>query len=82
MTASPQTFTITPEQYAALIAEAQAAGVPIAGDSGTASKDGVTVAWTYDGTTLTLTVESRAWYDPPIATIQAKLAALVESVMA
>ena len=56
MTASPQTFTITPEQYAAMEARVNAAGVPIAGDSGTVHKDGATITWTYDGTNLTVAV--------------------------
>jgi hypothetical protein len=78
---APQTFTITPTQYETLLAKAQAAGVPISGNSGTATKDGVTVEWEYDAVTLSIAVESRAWYDPSISDIQAKITALVDEAL-
>ena len=51
-----QQFAVTPAQFTALVAKAQAAGVTITGNSGTVSKDGFTVEYAYDGTTLSLTV--------------------------
>ena len=45
---APLTFQgITPEQYAALVAKANAAGLALSGDSGTASRFGVEVSWGY-----------------------------------
>lgn len=56
------------------------AGIDIESDTGEASKDGVTLSWTYDGTaeTLSVTLVGRAWYDPSEATIDAKLKAWIE----
>ena len=58
MANAPQTWQVTPEQYATMEAEVNASGFPISGDSGEAEKDGVKVSWTYDGTTLSITVLS------------------------
>lgn len=78
---APQLFTVTQTQFDALVAKADASGVPLSGSpTGQASKDGVTLAWVYDGTTLTLTVESRAWYDPSVADIEAGIASMVNGV--
>ncbi len=44
----PQTFqSITPEQFARMVAKARAAGIDLNGNSGTASKMGVEVTWNY-----------------------------------
>ena len=44
----PQVFQeITPEQFTKLIEKAKAAGIDLAGNSGTASKFGVEIAWNY-----------------------------------
>jgi hypothetical protein len=44
----PQTFSgIAPAQFAKLVQKANAAGVSMAGNSGSASKMGVEVAWNY-----------------------------------
>jgi flagellar capping protein FliD len=74
------TFTITPTQYSALIAQAKAKGLAISGDGGTASKEGLTVSWSYDGTTLTLNVLKREWFDPSEATIEADIQAIITQV--
>jgi hypothetical protein len=47
-TPSPQLFhNISPAQFALLQQKAGAAGIPISGNSGSASKMGVEVAWNY-----------------------------------
>ena len=52
---SPQKFTITPEEFAAIQDRAkQGTGIAIEGNVGKASKLGVTISWDYDGTTLTI----------------------------
>ena len=53
----PQIFSgITPEQYATLMQKAQAAGLALSGNSGTASKFGVEVAWNYSPESRQLTL--------------------------
>jgi hypothetical protein len=45
---SQQVFSnITPDQFAKLIEKAQAAGIPINGESGVAVKMGIEVTWNY-----------------------------------
>ncbi len=45
---TPQVFSgVTPAQYAMLMEKANAAGVPMSGNSGRASKMGVEVEWNY-----------------------------------
>jgi hypothetical protein len=79
---TPQSFTVTQAQFDALVAKADASGAPLSGaPTGQASKDGVTLTWAYDGTTLTITVESRAWYDPSVAAIEAGVASMVNGVI-
>jgi hypothetical protein len=47
-TPAPQLFNnISPAQFAVLQQKAGAAGIPISGNSGSASKMGVEVAWNY-----------------------------------
>lgn len=77
-----QTWKIAPEQYAAMLAEVTAAGIPISGNAGTASKQGVTVSWSYDGETLSITVEKRSWYDPSMEEIEARIASAVNKILA
>jgi hypothetical protein len=46
---APQVFRgITAERYAILLKKAQANGINLSGNGGTASKYGVEVAWNYD----------------------------------
>jgi hypothetical protein len=55
---APQVFSgITPENYATLIKKAQAAGLSLSGNSGTASKFGVEVAWNYSVEAQQLTIQ-------------------------
>lgn len=54
----PQVFSgITPENYATLMQKAQTAGIALSGNSGTASKFGVEVAWNYSPETQELTIQ-------------------------
>lgn len=44
----PQVFSnVSPEQYATLVQKASGAGIDMSGNSGTASKFGVEVSWSY-----------------------------------
>jgi hypothetical protein len=53
-----QTFTsITSDQFNCLVLKAQANGINISGNSGTASKDGITITWNFDPTAETLTLQ-------------------------
>jgi hypothetical protein len=55
---APQTFSgITPERYASLLQKAQASGINLSGNSGTASKLGIEVAWNYSQATQELTFQ-------------------------
>ena len=53
-----QIFTgISPSQFACLLKKANDAGIPISGNSGTASKDGITITWAFDPTINTLNIQ-------------------------
>lgn len=53
-----QTFSgITQAQFDCLAKAAQNENVPISGNSGSASKDGITVVWTYDPGSQTLDIQ-------------------------
>jgi hypothetical protein len=53
-----QTFSgITPEHFACLLQKAQSSGINISGNSGTASQDGITIAWNYDPASQVLTIQ-------------------------
>jgi len=77
----PQIFPdITPEQFACLVAKAAAQGIEIAGNSGSASRDGVTIAWDYDDAGQILTLQCTASpFFIPCNMINARLQGLVDS---
>ena len=55
---APQVFNgVTPEQYARLVEKAKSAGIDINGNTGSASKYGVQIAWNYAPTTQELTLQ-------------------------
>ena len=57
-TGAPQVFHgITPDAYARLIQKANASGIALSGNSGTASKLGVEVAWNYSAELQQLTLQ-------------------------
>jgi hypothetical protein len=70
---------ISPEQYAKLTAKAQAAGVGLNGNSGTATKYGVEVSWNYspEAQQLTLQCLSTPFFVKP-EEVYAKIEALVK----
>jgi hypothetical protein len=69
---------ITPAQYAALISKAEASGISIAGNSGTASKHGVEVAWNYSPDARQLTLQClKTPFFVSVADVNAKLQSLV-----
>jgi hypothetical protein len=75
-----QTFTgITPAVKAYLEAKGAAAGLPIAGDTGSATTMGVTLKWVYDGAAETITITcTDAPFFVPCSTVTAKVTELVE----
>jgi hypothetical protein len=81
---APQVFSgITPEQYAKLAAKAQAAGIDLSGDSGTASKFGVEMAWNYSPSTQELTLHClRTPFFVKAEDVNEKIAALVKEAVA
>jgi hypothetical protein len=53
-----QTFSgITHEHFACILHTAQSSGINISGNSGTASRSGITLAWDYDPAAKELTVQ-------------------------
>jgi hypothetical protein len=49
--------SITPAQYAALVAKAKASGVDLIGNSGIASRYGVEISWNYEPESQQLTLQ-------------------------
>ena len=80
---APQVFSgITPEQYAKLAAKAQAAGIEMSGNNGTASKFGVKVAWNYSPATQELTLHClRTPFFVKAEDVNAKMQALVRETL-
>jgi len=53
-----QTFIgFTPQHFACLLQRAQSSGLNISGTSGTASRGGITIAWSYDASAQVLSVQ-------------------------
>ena len=81
---APQVFKdITTEQWTTLIAKAKAAGIDLDGNSGTASKFGVDVAWNYVPGTQELTFQclNAPFFVKP-QDVYAKIQALVKETVA
>jgi hypothetical protein len=58
MSNAPQLFhNISPTQFAVLQQKASAAGIPISGNSGSAAKMGVEVAWNYSPDAQQLSIQ-------------------------
>ena len=79
-TSPPQVFSnISSEKYSALVEKANAAGINMKGNSGTASQFGVEVSWSYSPQACELTIQclNTPFFVSP-ATVNAKLKALVE----
>ncbi len=80
----PQIFSpVTPEQFAKLIAKAQAAGIFLSGNSGTASELGVEVAWNYSPDQQKLTLQClKTPFFVSAEEVDAKLKSLVKDSLA
>jgi hypothetical protein len=76
----PRIFSgITPDQYAQLTQKARANGIEMSGNSGTATKFGVEMAWTYAPELQQLTVQClRTPLFISAASVYAKLEALAQ----
>lgn len=76
-----QTFGgFTSEQFDCLLGKAQAAGINISGDVGSASKDGITIAWAFDPGAQTLTIQcTAAPFFVPCGTINSRIQEIVDS---
>jgi hypothetical protein len=76
-----QNFTgFTLERFDCLLEKAQAAGVDITGNSGTASRDGIEITWNFDPIAQTLTIQCiAAPLLVPCGVINSKIRALVDS---
>lgn len=73
---------VTPEQYARLAARATAAGIELSGASGTASKYGLELAWSYSQETGELTfqcLKTPFFVSPEV--VEAKIRTLVRESM-
>ncbi len=79
----PQVFSgITPENYATLMQKANASGLALNGNSGTASKYGVEVAWNYSPETQELSLQClhTPFFVKP-ESVYAKIQALVKETL-
>ncbi len=76
----PQVFSnIGPAQYATLVKKASAAGLDLSGNSGTASKMGVEVAWNYSPEAHELSIQClTAPFFMSHDAVNARIKALVE----
>jgi hypothetical protein len=75
----PQVFSnITPDKYATLTQKANAAGINMNGNSGTASQFGVEVSWSYspEANELTIHCLNTPFFVSP-ETVDARIKALV-----
>ncbi len=79
----PQVFSgITPATYAKLTEKARASGIELAGNSGTASRFGVEVAWNYLPETKQLTFQClKTPFFISANDVHAKLQTLVEQTL-
>ena len=73
---------VSPEQFAQLTAKAAASGMAIAGNSGSASRLGVEVAWNYAPDTQQLTLQClKTPFFVSAADIESRLRSLVEQTL-
>lgn len=81
--ATPQIFNgIDPERYARLVNKARSAGISIDGNSGTAAKFGVEVAWNYEPEAKQLTFQCiKTPFFMKAADVQSRIQSLVEETL-
>jgi hypothetical protein len=79
-----QTFSnVTPEHFATIEKKAQSAGVPIQGNSGTASSFGGQFAWTYDPAARQLTITvTQTPFLLNCESVNTRISALVAGILA
>lgn len=77
----PQVFQgINAQRYARLLEKAQAAGMPLQGNQGTAAKFGMEIAWNYRPEAQELTLQClKAPFFMSSAEVDAKIRSLVEN---
>ena len=84
MACAMQTFSaISQDQFNCLLSKAAAAGLPLNGNSGTASKSGFTIQWNYDPAASVLEIQclSNPFF-VPCSSVNGKIHDLVEECMA
>lgn len=70
---------VTPERFARLVKEAHSAGIDLEGNSGTASKFGIEIAWNYTPENQELTLQClKTPFFMSMADVDAKIRTLVE----
>ena len=81
---APQLFRgVTPDQYSRLIHKAKGAGIDLNGDSGTASKFGVEVAWNYSRASQELSLQTvKTPFFMSAADVDARILSLVRESLA
>lgn len=81
---APHIFrNVTPQKYAKLVERAHGAGIDLNGNSGTASKFGVEIAWDYSPETQELRLEClKAPFFMSKADVDAKIRSLVSEAVA
>jgi hypothetical protein len=81
---APNVFQgVTPEKYALLVEKARGAGIEMEGNTGSAAKFGVEVAWNYSPETQELSLQClRTPFFLSAADVDAKIQSLVNQAMA
>ncbi len=81
---APQVFNnVTPEQYARLVEKARAAGIDLNGNTGTASKYGVEIAWNYSPEAQELSLQTvKAPFFMSASDVDSRIHSLVHSSLA
>jgi hypothetical protein len=73
---------VTQDQFSGLVQKAQAAGIGISGNSGTATQSGVTMTWNYDPASQLLVIQcTDSPFFIPCATINSKVNDLVKGAL-
>lgn len=83
-TSAPQVFRgVTPDRYARLVEKARGAGIDLSGNSGTAAKFGVEIAWNYVPANEELTLQCvKTPFFMSAADVDARIKKLVEESLA
>jgi hypothetical protein len=81
---TPHVFKgVTPDKYARLVEKARGAGIDLNGNSGTASKFGIEIAWNYSPEAQELTLQClKAPFFMSAADVDKRMQALVQESLA